>query len=224
MHLAGGAAPGGTRVLSAASTRAMAGRQVTVPDTSTPCDSWGLGWVRFDWNGHRLIGHDGGTIGQYAYLRILPDSKFAVVLLTNGGDAAGLYREVFGETFGELAGVAMPAALTPPAEPATADLDSYEGRYRRAGLITDVLQRDGVLELNSAQTGLITQLFPGPTSTRQALVPLGDGRFATRAAGSMSWSSVYFYALPDGTRYFHHGFRANPRAATGTHYSKESAS
>jgi CubicO group peptidase (beta-lactamase class C family) len=214
MHLAGGATPAGTRVLSSGSARAMTERQVDFPDPSATSDSWGLGWVRFDWGGHRLIGHDGGTIGQRAYLRILPDREFAVVLLSNGGDTAGLYREVFSETFGELVGVAMPAALIPPAEPVTVDLDPYEGRYCRGSLVTDIVQRDGALELTSTSTGLITRLFPGPPSNRQTLVPLGDGRFAAGAEGASSWDSVYFYTLPDGTRYFHQGSRANPRTTT----------
>ena len=63
----------GTRVLAEAAPRRMTeypGR----PARQVPLgDSWGLGWIRFGWDGRRLIGHDGNTIGQAAFLRVLPD-------------------------------------------------------------------------------------------------------------------------------------------------------
>jgi CubicO group peptidase (beta-lactamase class C family) len=36
----------------------------------------GLAW-RHDWNGHQVFGHDGGTVGQSAYLRIDPEHRVA---------------------------------------------------------------------------------------------------------------------------------------------------
>ena len=67
----------------------------------------------FDWDGHKLHGHDGGTIGQYSFLRILPEKNLAVALLTNGGDAGGLYEELFGDLFGALGKVALPERPEP---------------------------------------------------------------------------------------------------------------
>ena len=75
MHLDGGLAADGTRVLSAASCEAMAGKEAELPDTHTLGDSWGLGWIRFGWDGERLLGHDGNTIGQSAFLRLLPSQR-----------------------------------------------------------------------------------------------------------------------------------------------------
>ena len=49
--------------------------QADLPDKDSLGDSWGLGWIRFDWNGERLYGHDGNTIGQAAFLRIHPGSR-----------------------------------------------------------------------------------------------------------------------------------------------------
>src|SRR3984957_16529252 len=82
MHLTGGLAPDGTRVLAAASAAAMTELQAELPDQHSLGDSWGLGWIRFGWNGRRLIGHDGNTIGQSAFLRNLPDGGLAVYILT----------------------------------------------------------------------------------------------------------------------------------------------
>ena len=69
MHLTGGRAADGTRILSEASVAAMAAHQADLPDKYILGDSWGLGWIRFGWDGQRLIGHDGNTIGQAAFLR-----------------------------------------------------------------------------------------------------------------------------------------------------------
>src|SRR6201986_1130833 len=57
MHLAGGLAADGTRVLSAASTAAMTEFQADVPDKYILGDSWGIGWIRFGWGGRRVLGH-----------------------------------------------------------------------------------------------------------------------------------------------------------------------
>ena len=65
---------------------AMTEHQADVPDKYILGDSWGLGWIRFGWDGRRLIGHDGNTLGQAAFLRVLPDEGLAVTLLTNGGN------------------------------------------------------------------------------------------------------------------------------------------
>ena len=75
MHLTGGLAADGTRVLSAASAAAMTEFQAEVPDKYILGDSWGIGWIRFGWDGQRLVGHDGNTIGQAAFLRVLPDGR-----------------------------------------------------------------------------------------------------------------------------------------------------
>ena len=87
-------------------------------------DSWGLGWIRFGWDGRRLVGHDGNTIGQAAFLRVLPDAGLAVTLLTNGGNTRDLYEDLYREIFAELAGVDDAAA-------AGAARGARVGRHRR---------------------------------------------------------------------------------------------
>ena len=122
MHLTGGLAADGTRVLSAESAAAMTEFQAEVPDKYVLGDSWGIGWIRFGWDGQRLVGHDGNTIGQAAFLRVLPDpdntgAGLAVTLLTNGGHTRDLYGDLYREIFAELAGVTCPTPIEPPAVP-----------------------------------------------------------------------------------------------------------
>src|SRR5215471_14997563 len=78
MYLNGGAAEDGTRILSEETAALMADHQADVPDKYILGDSWGLGWIRFGWDGRRLVGHDGNTLGQAAFLRVLPDEGLAV--------------------------------------------------------------------------------------------------------------------------------------------------
>ncbi|PSM38964.1 serine hydrolase [Streptomyces dioscori] len=210
LHLAGGTAPDGTRLLSERAARAMTEQQVQLPDKLTLGDSWGLGWIRFGWDGHRLVGHDGSTLGQAAFLRVLPEQDLAVTLLTNGGAAKDLYRDLFGEIFADLAGVALPEPPRPPAEPVSVDAGRYLGRYERAGTRIDGIDGTDGLRLRYTTTGPLADLVPEPVQ-ETALVPVSDSEFLVRYTGSPSWIPVTFYALPNGDRYVHHGMRATPK-------------
>ena len=88
MHLDGGVTPDGRRVLSAGSAKEMTKWSADVPDPHTlGGDSWGLGWIRFEWNGARLIGHDGATIGPDTTLTDVSIGKGAHVIRTHGSSA-----------------------------------------------------------------------------------------------------------------------------------------
>jgi CubicO group peptidase (beta-lactamase class C family) len=213
MHLAGGLAPDGSRVLSEASAAAMAAHQADLPEKYLLGDSWGLGWIRFGWDGHRLIGHDGNTIGQAAFLRILPEQGLAVTLLTNGGQARDLYDELYREAFAELAGIAMPHALEAPDEPVEVDATPFVGAYERASVRIEVLAADPEhprARLRTTVTGTLAELEPEPPKEYD-MVPVAPDLFVVRPPESGMWVPVLFYALPTGERYLHFGARATPR-------------
>jgi CubicO group peptidase (beta-lactamase class C family) len=211
MHLTGGLAPDGTRVLSAASAAAMTEQQAELPDKFTLGDSWGLGWIRFGWNGRRLIGHDGNTIGQSAFLRVLPDEGLAVALLTNGGNTRDLYEDLYREIFAELGGVDMPLPLAPPAEPVAADVSEHLGRYERASMQLEVLASAAGPVLRSTLTGPLAELTPEPT-TEYAMVAIEPDLFVVREPHAQTWTPVTFYQLRTGEKYLHFGVRATPKA------------
>lgn len=211
MHLAGGVTADGRRLLSADSAGQMTQHQADVPDPYTlGGGSWGLGWIRFDWNGTALIGHDGSTIGQNAFLRMLPEQGFAVALLTNGGNARGLFQELFGELFAELADTTIPVAFAPPANPPTVDITPWLGRYERASLHTEILLKDGAPWLREIPVGLLAELDPDSAVDELALVAVDESLFAAHVKEIDSWMPVTFYQIDDGTRYVHYGVRANP--------------
>ncbi|WP_137295603.1 serine hydrolase [Nocardioides dongxiaopingii] len=212
LHLTGGLAADGTRVLSEESAAAMAAHQADLPDKIVLGDSWGLGWIRFGWGGQRLVGHDGNTIGQAAFLRLLPEQGLAVTLLTNGGHARDLYEDLYRELFAELAGVEMPAPFAPPADVAAedADISPYVGTYRRHSVLMEVLDGAAGPTLRTTLSGPIAEMLPDPVE-EHPLVPVGPGLFAVRPPEVETWAPVTFYALPTGERYVHLGVRATPR-------------
>jgi CubicO group peptidase (beta-lactamase class C family) len=129
MHLEDGRAADGAQVLAPGTAARMHEREVDLPELGLMGTSWGLGFERFDTPAGTVIGHDGSTIGQAAFLRMVPEAGLAVALLTNGGDSMTLYRDVIGHILEELADVALPALPAPPAAPARIDAARYVGTY-----------------------------------------------------------------------------------------------
>ena len=211
LHLDGGVAPDGTRLLSQETVAAMQEPQVEVPDRWTLGSHWGLGWILFDWDGKRLYGHDGNTIGQAGFLRVVPDDGVAVALLTNGGETRQLYEHLFTDVLSELAGVSVPAPLSPPAKPVTVDLDRYVGLYERASVRMDVEKAGGELRATISITGELAQMMPQPPVVER-LVPLDADLelFVGQAEGDETWGPTVFFEL-DGRRYVHSGVRATPK-------------
>ncbi|NEE02758.1 serine hydrolase [Phytoactinopolyspora halotolerans] len=211
MHLSGGAAADGTRVLSDESTAAMQADEVRLPDPYTLADSWGLGWFRLDWNGTRLVGHDGNTIGQSAFLRILPEQNMAVTLLANGGATRDLYETLIREVFREVAGVEMATPLVPPDERVDADITPHVGTYERTSVRMDVWQGDEGPRLRLTDTHDLAGLEREVKELD--LVPVRENLYLVRFPGAETWMPVTFYALDDGTPYMHLGARATPKSA-----------
>lgn len=210
LHLTGGLAPDGTSLLSAAATAAMAGKHADLPSRHLLGDSWGLGWTRWEWSGHLVIGHNGNTIGQSAFLRIVPDQGLAVALLTNADNADGLYEDLFREILAAVAEITVPPRLAPAAEPATADATPWLGTYERAAKRIEVVADDDgpVLRLTSAKNFAV--LKPGP-AVDVPMIPIGTNLFAVRMPQDEHWSPVFFYTLASGTKFLHFGARATPK-------------
>jgi Beta-lactamase len=64
-----------------------------IPEFSVPGSAIGLGWRLSRWGNRTIVGHDGDTVGQSAYLRIDPEAGMAACLLTNSAESESLYRE-----------------------------------------------------------------------------------------------------------------------------------
>ncbi|NDL58895.1 serine hydrolase domain-containing protein [Phytoactinopolyspora mesophila] len=212
MHLSGGVSPDGNQIISGASVAAMRERQVDLPYLGILGDAWGLGWEIFDWPGGTVIGHDGGTIGQSAFLRIVPEAGVAVALLTNGGNPMPVFFEVAGRVLSDLAGVSVPTPLAPPAEPEpVTEPERYVGRYASDVAVYEVdADGDGRLWQTMTPKGVLADA--GQQEQRVEIVRLRSDTFVAR-------ERVYGMFLPtafvdfddDGRAQFLHQGRAVPR-------------
>ncbi|GAB4586990.1 serine hydrolase domain-containing protein [Nocardia sp. IFM 10818] len=216
LHLDGGVAPDGTRLLGEPIVAAMQQREIEVPDKWTvSSDAWGLGWTLYDWNGAFGYGHDGSAIGQHSYLRVAPEAGVIIVLHDNGGDTPfthghPIYHRLFSELLRDLAGIDMPEDFAPPAQPPRVDIAPYLGIYRRAGIKITIgdgpAGHTATYEFVDGMDGLAPPLH-------MELVPVTDTVFAGRANAAESWLPVVFSTLPDGSVYCYIGVRAAPKVA-----------
>jgi CubicO group peptidase (beta-lactamase class C family) len=92
-------------------------------------DGWCLGWAWFDWGSVGAWGWDGLLEGERSFLRMLPDRRAAVVLLTNGSTGRAMYRTVVVEVMEQMFGVHVPPLLLTPSPGAAGDLSRFAGTY-----------------------------------------------------------------------------------------------
>ncbi len=69
----------GKALISPAALSTTWTRQIPIGGTA----GYGMGWIVRDWQGQRLIAHDGAIGGFSAHVGLLPDSKIGFVVLTN---------------------------------------------------------------------------------------------------------------------------------------------
>ncbi|MFD0717376.1 serine hydrolase domain-containing protein [Paenibacillus sp. GCM10027626] len=209
MHLNGGVTPDGTRVLVSETIAAMQRLEAETPDKWTAGnEGWGLGWMIYDWNGVPVFGHDGATIGQNGYLRIVPGRGVAAALLANGGNSDLLQSILFRELFEELAGASMHnAAFEPALQPPTVNITPFIGVYKRQGVVMTVTECSGTLQMRY-------EIFDGrqapPPPLEITLIPVSETVFAGAGAGQ-DWMPVVFSTLKDGSVYCYLGMRAAPK-------------
>jgi hypothetical protein len=192
----------------------MQQRQVQLPDIRVMGDSWGLGWELFDTLGTPVVGHDGNTIGQASFLRVVPERGVAVVLLTNGGDPYGLYQDVVGHVLRELTGVQLRPMPVPPADPPAVDAGRYVGTYRsRVADLVVSQDDDGRIWLEMLPKDLAVEM--GEQPERSELVGFAESTLIQVDAQSGLHMPMAFLG-DDGAGHaeFLHIGRAVPRVRT----------
>ena len=216
LHLDGGRSADGTPLVSEESLRRMLEPQIAIPDRWTLGDRWGLGWILFDWDGHPGFGHDGSTIGQFAFLRVVPDTGTALAVLTNGGEARRAFNELAKEVFAEVAGVAVPAVPSPPATPPALDLGHDAGSFRRLNVEAELVVENGRLVAAVTQAGELAVLTPPEHRTQRLLLEPVDREVflarGERTPDALPAPFVFFDFDGDRPQRFHFGARAMPRA------------
>lgn len=146
LHLDGGVAADGTRLLSADIVAAAQQPQVDLVDDTVLGKSWGLGWIIDDFGGVPVIGHDGNSIGQNAFMRVAPEQRFGFCLQTNVESAMLMYRELADWLFEQRLGVTLRQDPAPLESQVVDDPSRYVGTYSREGVALEVAEgEDGSL-------------------------------------------------------------------------------
>jgi CubicO group peptidase (beta-lactamase class C family) len=161
------------RLLSAPSVAAMQRQQVRLQKNAPiGITHWGLGWVLQNLDGHKVIGHDGGTIGQYSFLRVSPQKRVAVALLTNGGDATSVYKDM-SPIFGDAIRSREPEL--PPVDPALRiEPERYAGRYENIQSVLSIDEHRGALRASitpKSALGMALKELPLAFVDRETAVP-----------------------------------------------------
>jgi hypothetical protein len=92
-------------------------------------DAWCLGWARFDWAGGPVWGWDGVIGGHRAILRLAPERRGALVLLTNSSTGRAMYRSLFAVLMEAWFGISVPELRLEPIYGAVGDLSHFSGVY-----------------------------------------------------------------------------------------------
>jgi CubicO group peptidase (beta-lactamase class C family) len=159
-HMGDGTVPGGARVLSSDSLRYM--RSPIVPKAGSD-QQMGLTWHLSQAGSFTVADHGGGTIGQISVLRLVPERRFAIAVVTNSGRGGTLNTQVARAAFDAYLGVAPPT-VTRMTLDANA-LQEYAGMYRRQFAdVTVAVDGDAV-------TLQVTPKLPGLDGTVQPAAP-----------------------------------------------------
>jgi hypothetical protein len=137
-HLGDGRNADGEQLLSADGLRAMHSPVVPAGNFS---EFTGIAWMLRTVGGTRLVEHGGGTNGQTSTLQLVPDRDFALVILTNSGDAA--HGEIARWARKHYLDLDEPERTPLPMSPDA--LEPFVGRYDTALTAVELTLKDGSL-------------------------------------------------------------------------------
>src|SRR6478735_2058248 len=165
LHLDGGLAADGTRLLSEEIVAAAQQPQIDLVDDTVLGKSWGLGWILDTFGDVKVIGHDGNSIGQNAFMRVAPEQRFGFCLQTNVESAMSIYRELADWLFERQLGVTLRQDPAPLDSQVVADPSRYVGTYSREGV---------ALEVAEAEDGSLVASFAITREEMQDMPPMND--------------------------------------------------
>lgn len=143
--------------------------QVLCPTGDWECGARGLGWELFGEAPHFLLGHDGATPGQAAFLRIVPQTGQVLALFTTGPGARQLFNDLVRALAPEQASL---LAQLPPSPTPGVTIAPLAGRYVCRARFIEISVVGDELQFRSGArddpAGLVK-----PASAR--LVPAGPG-------------------------------------------------
>ncbi len=215
MHLDGGMAPNGTRLLSEQAAAAMIVPQVSVPNPHEEVTDWGLGWELARRPGQPLlVSHGGDLLAHHAWMVTCPEADVAMCLLVNGDGDDHVARPLLSRLLAE-AGVTLYEPPSPPTERPDVDMSLVAGTYQTPAVqvrLTPVgAHLAGTFKVISE---LIAQMLPpAEREHHRELVPVTDTFYLMRPEDETSpWEPAMFYEA-GGEKYLHVGLRAIRRTS-----------
>ena len=215
MHLRDGSAPNGLRLIQPETARRMRESEVSLPFAIAGVGAWGLPWQIYDSWHPRSVGHDGSTVGQMAFLRVLPERDVAVAVLANvsSGAAPKACDDILRAVVAELGDTQMPA------KPAANDSQSFDaerfvGIYETHTDRTEVTAGDGKLRATVTQRN--NESIGDLPDHHVLLRPIDGDRFLAddELYGTSSVVGFTEFGRDGRARYLFSGFRLAQRVAS----------
>lgn len=179
-HLRDGLGLNSSRILSEESARLMREPRVGLTGLSSVMTGWASGWLLEKWGPEIVVGHDGTTIGQAAFLDTFPSRGLAITVLGNSPGTPAFEREFIALLAAEL-------GLSAPNEEAVdhsiqMDIDAIVGTYESAAqrfVLTDA-GGGNIALLLSPKVAIAGVESPAETAL---LKPNGAERFVAELVG-----------------------------------------
>ena len=171
-HLGDGTAPDGTRLLTQETLDRMKTPTARMPGAALG-DAVGISWMLRDVDGVQVVAHGGSTIGQQSAFEMVPERKFGIAVLTNGGSAGsdlnhGLVRDVMAHYAGVVE--TDPVAV----ERESGALADYVGEYDTIAMAIEVSETDGGLKVAmTAKPAFLESLGATAEDFAEPPVPIG---------------------------------------------------
>jgi CubicO group peptidase (beta-lactamase class C family) len=178
LHVENGRAADGSDLLIPAAIAEMQEPQVESP---IPGEEQALGWTVRRWDRLICLGQDADTFGQRGFLRLVPERRFALCVLTNSPSGAALARELIPRVAADLLDVdASPVhSPAPPERPLDPErlCASYERLHQRVDVRLDA-HPDGLIA-KTQPSGVLGALGIEPMHLELRLLDLEGGTFLT---------------------------------------------
>ena len=192
MHLNDGTA-NGNQILSENLVKAMQQPQTTAANLA---DEWGLGWMIFNVDGTKVIGHGGTTNGFQAAMRIVPEHGFAISILTNSDRGHAAETPIINWAYKHYLDIDVPAKQEIMPEPEK--LERFVGKYSQPLADIIVSNPDGTLRMDVYQKSALADTAEPKKMPTVEIRPVGEQVFVV-ANGPAAGNTLDFVENPDGS-------------------------
>lgn len=199
MHMRGGVAPNGTRVLSERSARAMSTRTMDSP--VGPVSGWGLGWGHSTAGGQVTLSHGGGSNGGRALLVAVPGSDFAYATFVNSNASDAFATELHAWLVKDFHPSPPPTPPAPP-PPGRVDHAPFTGVFRRMTSKTTISDEGENLGVESewiAAEAPGTEAYVIGRQVRFAMKPSAKNALIPAASRLEDRPAAWTFLEPDAT-------------------------